>query len=993
MEKVRENTNYKPTVFWAWNGDMRDEEICRSIGQFDAAGIGGVHLHARAGLTLEYLGEEWMRAYATTIRECKARGMDIWIYDEQGWPSGFAGGKVNAFGEDYLLKYLCKSDKYDEAFSSRLLAAYRLTESGYVRTEDKAHADLYIYYAVQEHYVDLLNPDVCRQFIRCTHEEYKKRFASEFGKTIKGVFTDEPQIHVSSRAWSVAIPDAYRARYNEDVRDGLYLLFESQGEAYQEFRYKYYAVVRGLFVNNYIRKLYEWCEENGLILTGHFAGEEGICVQVASNTGVMPHYEYMHDPGIDHLGRRLNPVLLLKQIQSVANQFSKKRILSETFACTGNGVSFRDLAKIWNYQSMFGVNFPCMSISMYRLGGIRKRDYPVFLSPQQPWWEAFASFNNFMTNADVFASEGEYKADVMVLSAVNGALCEPICSQKQKVISAAYRRLVESMVALQIPFEIGDETLLSEHGRAEGGVLSLGQSAYRLLILPETSNIARSTLELICAFMKTGGRAVCMTRYPERVDGKLCDDAKDALAACGVELIQQRKGILAKYFDRIGYRRKLRAVGADGKLCEGVLLTYKDTGDGYSVCLMNPSSDAVRHVWLRTAGRGEFYRVNISDLSEKAMPCTDFSGETALQVSLFPGQCARMRYKRDVRETCSSERGEERVLPLRLRALADNALTLDKARYRLGDGEFSPLVPLVRVTDAIYAEAERIGGLVPLTLRYEFCCEKLPAKLLLAAETELAKSVRVNGREIPIETDKRFLDMDFRLYDIAEYAAEGLNAVEISYEIRPLHLGFDLNSVHDSVRNRFSYPVAIESVYLTGDFSVRSAAETVSELGFVRTAGDFTLCPREEYHGGGDLTVRGNWFYPGNAEYCGEFEWTGGRVYLRLRYSGTAVAVRVNGRAAGTDFLAGEEVELTPFLVRGKNVLEMTLYGSIRNLLGPHHHCKGEPEYTGVHTFTGEYGNGAVEDLTVEEMPDRVWNDSYAFIRFGVDEAILICQK
>ena len=70
------NTNFKPTVFWAWNGDMSDEDIRREIGEFARSGIGGLHLHARAGLSVEYLGKEWIRAFETSVAECKKYGLD-----------------------------------------------------------------------------------------------------------------------------------------------------------------------------------------------------------------------------------------------------------------------------------------------------------------------------------------------------------------------------------------------------------------------------------------------------------------------------------------------------------------------------------------------------------------------------------------------------------------------------------------------------------------------------------------------------------------------------------------------------------------------------------------------------------------------------------------------------------------------------------------------------------------------------------------------------
>jgi len=42
------------------------------------------------------------------------------------------------------------------------------------------------------YYVDLLNKDATNYFIELTHEQYKRYCGEEFGKTILGIFTDEP---------------------------------------------------------------------------------------------------------------------------------------------------------------------------------------------------------------------------------------------------------------------------------------------------------------------------------------------------------------------------------------------------------------------------------------------------------------------------------------------------------------------------------------------------------------------------------------------------------------------------------------------------------------------------------------------------------------------------------------------------------------------------------------------------------------------------------
>ena len=41
---------------------------------------------------------------------------------------------------------------------------------------------------------DNLNPEAVRTFIGLTHERYRKRLGHQFGKTVKGFFTDEPNV-------------------------------------------------------------------------------------------------------------------------------------------------------------------------------------------------------------------------------------------------------------------------------------------------------------------------------------------------------------------------------------------------------------------------------------------------------------------------------------------------------------------------------------------------------------------------------------------------------------------------------------------------------------------------------------------------------------------------------------------------------------------------------------------------------------------------------
>ena len=88
--------DYRPVVFWSINSALNENELRRQIKEMKSFGLGGFVFHARAGLETEYLSEDWFRYVGICLEEARAQGMHVWLYDEFGWPSGFAGGKLLA---------------------------------------------------------------------------------------------------------------------------------------------------------------------------------------------------------------------------------------------------------------------------------------------------------------------------------------------------------------------------------------------------------------------------------------------------------------------------------------------------------------------------------------------------------------------------------------------------------------------------------------------------------------------------------------------------------------------------------------------------------------------------------------------------------------------------------------------------------------------------------------------------------------------------------
>ena len=86
--------DYRSIPFYSLNDELEEGRLREQIRFMHKQGIGGFFLHARGGLETEYLSEEWFRLMEAAVDEAKKLGMDVWFYDENGWPSGFAGGEL-----------------------------------------------------------------------------------------------------------------------------------------------------------------------------------------------------------------------------------------------------------------------------------------------------------------------------------------------------------------------------------------------------------------------------------------------------------------------------------------------------------------------------------------------------------------------------------------------------------------------------------------------------------------------------------------------------------------------------------------------------------------------------------------------------------------------------------------------------------------------------------------------------------------------------------
>lgn len=375
---------YGSAPLFVWNKVVTPERIDEAMADLKDKGFGGVFVHPRPGMVTQYLDDNWFSLFRHTMEKGRELDMNVWIYDENSYPSGFAGGHVNeampeSYDEGVALKYLragvlpdtvdrffCCLRREGDAFTD-------ITAEAVSRCGEKG--DYYLFYKAYNptspwysgfSYVDLMHEGVADKFIELTLDGYKKVVGEEFGGTVPGWFTDEPQIVVTDREsirWTPDLFDAFRARWGYDLEPNLVSLWEEVGP-WRQVRHNYRDVLMNLFLDRYIKVCHDYCERNNLVFTGHF-WEHG-WPDMGHNPDNMAMYAWQQMPGIDLLYNKFDVespnahfgnVRSVKEVNSAANQMGRVRKLSESYGGGGWDMTLRDFKRQGDWEYALGVNF------------------------------------------------------------------------------------------------------------------------------------------------------------------------------------------------------------------------------------------------------------------------------------------------------------------------------------------------------------------------------------------------------------------------------------------------------------------------------------------------------------------------------------------------------------------------------------------------------------------------------------------------------------
>lgn len=932
-------------------------------------GIGGYFMHARGGLQTEYMSDEWFDNVKATLRQGKKLQMQSWGYDENGWPSGFGSGAVNGLGLKYRQKYLRREET--EAPKETDCTITNLTYNG---------KNIHFYYEINPFYVDTLDGEVISEFIRVTHEAYKEKLGDEF-TDMAGFFTDEPQISRNGLPWSFILEKEYKKAYGEELAPKLLDLFY-ETETSSETKYNFFKLITNLFSENYMNNIYKWCNDNGSALTGHLVLEEGLHAQLIANGACMPHYEYMTVPGMDNLGRILNRIECEMQLSSVANQLGKKQILSETFAACGWNVSFEELLWIYEHQMVHGINYLCQHLEGYTLRGIRKRDYPATLFKQQPWWNDYRVFNDKVSRIGMLIAEGKIEHEILVLHSADSAWAN-YDIKSPVYASQLCRDMVDVMNRLeknQLQYHLGDATIMERHAKVENGKIVIGTQSYSVVVVPPADCLANNTVKLLKEFKAQGGLVIFAGRIPTMINGKTTDEiiefSKNCITVEAENLVNAIPASLCKI--ELSY-------DAD-KLEEPILTAVRrfDEQKMTMYYLVNPCN--VKHDFAATVKGKSATVFDTVKGEEEAVEFSVNGDKLDIKSTIYGnGSVVLFVYDEAVKQPLCTNKAE--LKPLQFSGewqieSDDNAITLDYCDVYF-DGKLAyENLPVNDVQEKALSFERKVNT----KLVFRFNVKDLSfGKCELVVETPEIFDITVNGKVIEKEVNGYYFDTSFKVIDIFNYVIEGQNEITLECDFvqsEQVYENAKKSLIFESEKNKLSYDMEIEAIYLKGDFAVKTDEEFEDlDRNAIRTNGNFYITKAPDTLNSGDIVKQGYPFFAGSMTFKKKITLTADECKNRSvkfsRLGSTVIKVKVNGTDANKVMWQPYEVDVSKLLHEGENDIEITITGSLRNLLGPFHLSDGENHWVAPKCFFHEspiWNKGL----------NKNWVDSYCFVEFGI---------
>lgn len=973
-------SEYRGTPFWSWNCRLEEKELLRQIEDLKEMGLGGFHMHCRAGMATEYLSDEFMKLIRACVKKAKKEDMLAWLYDEDRWPSGFAGGIVTK-EEKYRGRYLVFSPNPPKDGEAHIdFGAYDVlldangTLEYYSRLENIEERRGEVFYAFEQilvptprfnnqTYVNTLDPAAMKRFIDVTYEAYKSAVGKEFGKVVPAIFTDEPQFTSKQRLkfatdrkairlpWTDDLEESYFNEYGESLLEKLpELVWDLPNGAPSLTRYRYHGHVGKRFLNAFTDQCGDWCEDNNLALTGHMMNEPMLESQTTMLGEAMPSYRGFHIPGIDMLAARFE-YNTAKQCQSAVRQYGREAMMSELYGVTTWDFDFRGYKIAGDWQAAMGVTVRVPHLAWVSMEGEAKRDYPAAFGYQSPWYKKYGYIEDHFSRLNTALTRGTPIVRVGVIHPIESFWMH-WGPQEQSALACEqletnFANINEWLSFGGYDFDYICETTFPELCEKGSAPLKVGKMAYDAIVVPACETLRKTTVERLEAFRAAGGKLIFMGSAPEWMDAAPSDAPRNLYA--GSQVISFSRAELLEALEDV---RNIDLRTNDGAYTTNVLYQMRQDGDDRWLFLCRGkfpyNKDISRHFTLKVKVKGEWnarlYDTQNGDISTQRV--THKNGWTYISREMYDYDSFLFRLSPVTEGAQTQTVSPAKAVAVTPVSLADkvpftlgesNALLLDMAEYALDDEPYREREEILRADTLC---RERLGWpKLSGGAAQPWCIEDEPITHKIRLRFRIESEIRVFGAKLAVENPQ---------------SAEIIwNGKPISCKPCGWYVDRSIKTVRIPVINKgenvleltlpFGKRTATEWCYLLGGFGVQVIGSNARIIPLAKTLGYGSIVPQ---------TLP---FYSGTLDYMLRVavpeECDGNEVVLRVpQYRGTLVEAFVDGSPVGEVVYPPYKLSLGS-LAKGEHTVTLRLYVPRTNGFAPVHMADDEHPYQSPQTW------------------------------------------
>lgn len=836
--------------------------------------------------------------------------------------------------------------------------------------------------------IDTLNPDAIGRFIELTHKEYAERFKDEFGSTVWGIFTDEPAMDYNPQEaipWTPRLPSLFEKRNGYSLYKVLPALYEDVGPLTPMVRAHFRDTATEAYVSAFFKQIYDFCDKVNLNFVGHVLSEGELYQHTRHQGDFFRGAQYMHFGGVDFLCELtwpqegalwgLNNLVGPKFASSAAHLLEKPRVMSEAFGLASQwGISISTLKWLTDWQVALGVNLIMPHAFYYSIQGFRKWECPPDEFYRVPFWKYYRKFADYVARLCYIFSGGSHIADVALLYPIKSmwASINPKPTPETEKIVAGFNNTSEALLRIGFDFDYVSEEILQQRGLFQRGVIWIMDETcsdvleeYKVLVIPTTTMLSWETVEIIEDYLEEGGRIIALgslphTSFEAGEDKELLERLAFLFGVEPEEAKLNPAGMEKKVYRK--KHEKGEAVFIKGahdlpiaELEETLFNILKDLIEPDVLVLEEnkPARDIV-HLHYLKGERSYYFFVNTSrtrsvtfqaTVSEGGIPLVwnaengkvepfpfkwrEKEGKTILNITLPPNNSLIVSLEdelpKELMPVVKKEPKKEESVVLQEKwqfsTCRPNALPLKSWQYEM-------VAQVVGRDSDIYLHIYKTS----------FEVEDVPSQMRMIMDGALNEPVwnasatkhieiLVNGQAVLDWREDDYLDRFMFSADITSLIKQGKNDVEIRCAAG---LYEPVNLAHPPI--------------LIGSFALKRDGERwviVKEPGTARV--------------GECWTTFGYPFYSGSAIYSQKIflpELKGRKVVVRMDKVGELAAIMINGQLVDVRLWEPFEVDITPFVKEGENLLEIEVANTMQNLV------VGEPKPSGL--------IGKVEVLIVE---------------------------